>query len=90
MMKKRNTSFSSDLTVVAESASELQAMVSALNRACTRWGMTINATKTGVSKRAKLHVLRVMVMPVLLYKAETWAVTQQEPTKLHAFQIKCL
>ena len=32
--------------VVAESASELQAMVSTLDRACIRWGTTINATKT--------------------------------------------
>ena len=31
-----------------------------------------------VSKRTKLHVFQVMVMPVLLYGAETWAVTQQE------------
>ena len=43
-----------------------------------------------VSKRTKLHVFRVMVMLVLLYGAETWAVTQQELRKLHAFQMKCL
>ena len=43
-----------------------------------------------VSKRTKLHVFRVMVMPVLLFGAETWAVTQQEHRKLHAFQMKCL
>ena len=29
-------------------------------------------------------------MPVLLYGAETWAVTQQELRKLYAFQMKCL
>ena len=153
----QNIQYADDLTLVAESASELQAMVSALDRACTRWGMTINATKTktmtvgkeeenevtitlrgnpleavesfsylgsevgenakvgsdvgtrlekasrvyqkwrkevfrsrSVSKRTKLHVFRVMVMPVLLYGAETWAVTQQELRKLHAFQMKCL
>ena len=43
-----------------------------------------------VNKRTKLHVFRVMVMSVLLYGAETWAVTQQELRKLHAFQMKCL
>ena len=42
----QNIQYADDLTLVAESASELQAMVSALDRACTRWGMTINATKT--------------------------------------------
>ena len=153
----QNIQYADDLTLVAESASELQAMVSTLDRACTRWGMTINATKTktttvgkeeenevtitlrgnpleavesfsylgsevgknakaggdvgtrlekasrvyqkwrkevfwsrSVSKRTKLHVFRVMVMPVLLYGAETWAVTQQELRKLYAFQMKCL
>ena len=39
-----NIQYADDLTLVAESASELQAMVSALDRACTQWGMTINAT----------------------------------------------
>ena len=42
----QNIQYADDLTLVAESASELQAMVSTLDRACTRWGMTINATKT--------------------------------------------
>ena len=41
-----NIQYADDLTLVAESASELQAMVSPLDRACTQWGMTINATKT--------------------------------------------
>ena len=136
----QNIQNADDLTLVAESASELQAMVSALDRACTQWGLTINATNTktmtvskddekeatitlrgnplevvesfsylgsevgknakvcgdvgtrlekaskvyqkwrkevfqcrSVSKRTpKLHVFRVMVMPVLLYGAETW------------------
>ena len=128
--------YADDITLVAESASELQAMVSPLDRACSRWGMTINATRTktmtvgredeneaselgknakvggdmgtrlekatvyqkwrkevfqsrSVSKRTKLHVHRVMVMPVVLYGAETWAVTQQELRK-HTFQMKCL
>ena len=31
---------------IPESASELQAMVKALDRACTQWGTTINAAKT--------------------------------------------
>ena len=43
-----------------------------------------------ISKRTKLHVFREMVMPMVLYGAETWAVTQQELRKLHAFQMKCL
>ena len=40
------------LTLDAESATELQAMENALDRACTHWGMTINAVKrkTTVSK----------------------------------------
>ncbi len=42
----QNIRYADDLTLAAESANELQAMVSALDRACTRWGMTINATKT--------------------------------------------
>ena len=42
----QNIQYADDLTLVAESASELQAMVSPLDRACTQWGMTINATKT--------------------------------------------
>ena len=42
----QNIQYADDLTLVAESASKLQAMVSPLDRACTQWGMTINATKT--------------------------------------------
>ena len=43
-----------------------------------------------VSKKTKAHVFRVMVMSVLLYGSETWAVTQQDLKRLHAFQMKCL
>lgn len=42
----QNIQYTDDLPLVAESASELQTMVSALDRACTQWGMTINTTKT--------------------------------------------
>ena len=42
----QNIQYADDLILVAESASKLQAMLSAPNRARTRWGMTINATKT--------------------------------------------
>ena len=42
------------------------------------------------TKKTKVHVFRVMVMSVLLYGAETWAVTRQELKRLHAFQMKCL
>ena len=127
----------------AKSTSELQVKVNALHRACTRWDMTSNSTKTktmtvgeddedhpmitmrgsllevvesfsylgselgknakvdgdvwirldkasrvyqkwgkevfwsrNVSKKTKVHVLAIMVMFMLLYRAETWAVTQ--------------
>ena len=43
-----------------------------------------------VSKKTNLHVFQVIVMPVLLYGAEMWAVTQQDLRKLYAFQMKCL
>ncbi len=42
------------------------------------------------TKKTKVHVFRVMVMCVLLYGAETWAVTRQELKRLHAFHMKCL
>ena len=41
----QNLQYADDFTLVAEFASELQAMVNALNRACTQWDMTINAAK---------------------------------------------
>ena len=59
------------------------------SRVYQKWRREVFRSRS-VSKRTKLHVLRVMVMPVLLYGAETWAVTQQELRKLHAFQMKCL
>ena len=42
------------------------------------------------TKKTKVHVFRVIVMSVLLYGAETWAVTRQELKRWHAFQMKCL
>ena len=59
------------------------------SRVYQKWRKEVFRSRS-VSKRTKLHVFRVMVMPVLLYGAETWAVTQQELRKLHAFQMKCL
>ena len=37
-----------------------------------------------------MYVFKAMVRSVLLYGAETWAVTQQVLRWLHAFQMKCL
>ena len=153
----QNVQYADDLTLVAESGEELQFMVDTLDKACTRWGMSINGAKTktmrigvddddqpaitlkgntleivetfsylgsevgqtarvdgevrtrlekaatvyqmwrrklfrsrNIAKRTKIHVFRVMVMSVLLYGAETWAITQQGLKRLHAFQMKCL
>ena len=40
-----------------------------------KWRMKVFQSRS-VSKRTMLHVHWVMVMPVFLYGAETWAVTQ--------------
>ena len=40
--------YADDLTLVAETANEMQHMVDELDGACTRWGMAINGTKTKV------------------------------------------
>ena len=47
----RNVQYADDLTLVAETAKEMQHMVDELDRACTRWGMAINGTKTKVLNR---------------------------------------
>ena len=151
----QNIQYADDLTLVAESGEELQFMVNTLDRACMRWRMTINGTKTktvsvgaetgddqttitlkgttleaveafsylgsearqtarvdedvrmrlekaakvyqmwrkkvfrsqNTSKKTKIYVFRVMVMSVLLCGAETWAVTQRDLRRLHAFQM---
>ena len=143
------------MTLVAESGEELQFMVNTLDRACMRWGMTINRAKTktvsvgaetgddqtaialkgttleaveafsylgsevqqtarvdedvrmrlekaakvyqmwrkkvfrsqNTSKKTKIYVFQMMVMSVLLYGAETWALTQQDLRRLRAFQM---
>ena len=43
-----------------------------------------------LSKSNKVHVFRTMVMPVLLYGAETWPVTQKDIRKLTTFQMQSL
>ena len=43
-----------------------------------------------LSKATKIRVFRTMVMPVLLYGAETWPVTQKDIRKLTTFQMRCL
>ena len=43
-----------------------------------------------LSKSNKVHVFRTMVMPVLLYSAETWPVTQKDIRKLTTFQKQSL
>ena len=41
-----------------------------------------------LSKSNKVHVFRTMVMPVLLYGAKTWPVTQKDIRKLTTFQMQ--
>ena len=43
-----------------------------------------------VGRKTKIRIFKVVVMSVLLYGAETWAVTQKDLRRLHAFQMKCL
>ena len=43
-----------------------------------------------LSKTTKLKVFRTCVMPVLLYGAETWAVTQDEVRKMKTFHMRCI
>ena len=46
--------------------------------------------KSNTSKKTKIYVFQMMVMSVLLYGAETWAVTQRDLRRLHAFQMQYL
>ena len=43
-----------------------------------------------VSKDTKLQAFRTLVMPVLLYGAETWNVSKHDLRKLKTFQMRCL
>ena len=43
-----------------------------------------------LSNTTKLRVLCTLVMPILLYSAETWPVTQQDIRKLRTFHMRCL
>ena len=43
-----------------------------------------------VTGKTKMYVLKVMVISVLLYVAETWAITAQDLRRLHAVQMECL
>ena len=43
-----------------------------------------------LSKTTKLKVFRTCVMPVLLYGAETWAVTQDEVRKMKTFHLRSI
>ncbi len=43
-----NALYADNLTLVAENRKELQQMIDALDRACTRWGMRISGDKTKV------------------------------------------
>ena len=59
------------------------------SRVYQKWRKEVFRSRS-INKKTKLHVFRVMVMSVLLYGVETWAVTKQELKKLHAYQMKCL
>ncbi len=43
-----------------------------------------------ISIATKMRAFQTLVMSVLLYRAETWAVTQQDTRKLKTFQMRCL
>ena len=43
-----------------------------------------------ISIATKMRAFRTLVMSVLLYGAETWAVTKQDTWKLKTFQMRCL
>ena len=43
-----------------------------------------------LSTATKVQSYQTLVMPVLLYGAETWTVTQHDIRKLKSFQMRCL
>ncbi|XP_062513495.1 uncharacterized protein LOC134189273 [Corticium candelabrum] len=47
-------------------------------------------TSRGFSKNTKLRVFRSLVMPVLLYGCETWAITQVDIRRLNTFHMRCI
>ena len=47
-------------------------------------------TNRGFSKNTKLKVFRSLVMPVLLYGCETWAITQVDIQRLNTFHMHCI
>ena len=47
-------------------------------------------TNRGFSKNTKRRVFRSLVMPVLLYGCETWAITQVDIRRLKTFHMRCI
>ena len=47
-------------------------------------------TNRGFSKNTKLRVFRSLVMPVLLYGCETWAIAQVDIRRLKTFHMRCI
>ena len=43
-----------------------------------------------ISITTKMRAFQTLVVSVLLYRAETWPVTQQDIQKLKTFQMRCL
>ena len=61
-----------------------------LKKAATVYQMWRREVFRSISKKTKVQVFRVTFMFVLLYGAETWAVTHKGLRRLRAFRMKCL
>ena len=53
------------------------------------WRRKVFQSRT-LSTATKVQSYQTLVMPVLLYGAETWTVTQHDVRKLKSFQMRCL
>ena len=53
------------------------------------WRRKVFQSRT-LSTATKVRSYQTLVMPVLLYGAETWTVTQHDIRKLKSFQMRCL
>ena len=44
----------------------------------------------GIGSRTKIHILKTLVRPVLIYGCETWKITKADERKLNSFQCQWL
>ena len=82
------TSLGSKITVDGDCSHKIKRHLLLERKAMTKLD-SINIKNRGIILPTKVHLVKVTVFPVVMYRCESWTIKKAEPPKIDSFELWC-